>query len=406
MAAPALHVHMLPDHLSMTVGLVTWLVGADLTRRLRLLRDWNIPEAVTGGLLASLALLGIREGLGTEIVFDMETRDALMVMFFAGIGLNARVQDLVQGGRPLAVLLGLTVAFIVLQDLLGAGVALAFGEPAGLGVLLGSAALIGGHGTAIAWAPEIAAQFGREGAAELGVAMATLGLVAAALIGGPVARFLIERRDLMPARPTEDLAVGVAYDEEVFERITLRGLMRALLALNLSVALGYAAAQAIETAGVKLPLFVPCLLMGILVGNLWSALAPADAQVSRTPGLNVISDFSLSVFLAMSLMSLQLWTLAGLGTMILAALVLQVGLAVAFILFAVFPLMGGAYRAAVLSAGFAGFSLGATPTAIANMTAVAKRYGPSPTAFVILPLVSAFFVDLANAAAIRLFLSL
>ena len=168
----------------------------------------------------------------------------------------------------------------------------------------------------------------------------------------------------------------------------------------------WAAAQAIETAGVKLPLFVPCLLMGILVGNLWSALAPADAQVSRTPGLNVISDFSLSVFLAMSLMSLQLWTLAGLGTMILAALVLQVGLAVAFILFAVFPLMGGAYRAAVLSAGFAGFSLGATPTAIANMTAVAKRYGPSPTAFVILPLVSAFFVDLANAAAIRLFLSL
>lgn len=399
-------VRHVPDHLSMTLGLVTWLVGADLTRRVRLLRDWNIPEAVTGGLAASLVLLGIRQILGTEIVFDMETRDALMVMFFAGIGLNARLPDLLEGGRPLAVLLALTVAFIALQDVLGLAVALVFGMPAGLGVLMGSAALIGGHGTAIAWAPEVAELTGSGGAAELGVTMATLGLVAAALIGGPIARFLIESRNLMPERPAEDLAVGVAYEDEVFERITLRGLMRALLAMNLSVALGYLAAEAIETTGFKLPVFVPCLLMGIVVGNLWSALAPADAQVGRTPALNVISDFSLSVFLAMSLMSLQLWTLSGMGLMLGVALVVQVAAAVAFILYVVFPAMGGAYRAAVLSAGFAGFSLGATPTAIANMTAVAKRYGPSPTAFVILPLVSAFFVDLANAAAIRLFLSL
>ncbi|MDF2234952.1 sodium/glutamate symporter [Albimonas sp. CAU 1670] len=401
-----LHVHRAPDHLALTMGLVTWLVGADLTRRVRLLRDWNIPEAVTGGLLASLVLLAAREGLGTEIAFEMETRDSLMVLFFAGIGLNARLADLVEGGRPLAILLALTVAYIALQDVLGVAVALAFGAPAGMGVLMGSAALIGGHGTAIAWAPEVAEATGAAGAAELGVAMATLGLVAAALVGGPVARFLIEGRNLMPSRPAEDLAVGVSYDEEVFERITLRGLMRALLALNVSVALGYVAAEAIEAAGFKLPLFVPCLLMGIVVGNLWSALAPSDAQVSRTPALNVISDFSLSVFLAMSLMSLQLWTLAEMGWMMLAALLVQVAAAVAFILWAVFPAMGSAYRAAVLSAGFAGFSLGATPTAIANMTAVAKRYGPSPTAFVILPLVSAFFVDLANAAAIRLFLSL
>ena len=398
--------HTVPDNLALTFGLVVYLVGAHLTRRSRLLRDWNIPEAVTGGMAASLALLALREFAHIEIAFEMETRDSLMVMFFAGIGLNARLADLLEGGRPLAILLVLTLAFIFAQDAVGLGVALAFGESPSLGVLMGSAALIGGHGTAIAWSPTVGEQAGVAGAMELGVAMATLGLVVAAIMGGPIARFLIEKRNLMPERPAEDLAVGVAYDEEVFERISLQGLMRALLALNIAVALGYVAAQAIEAAGLQLPLFVPCLLMGIVVGNIWSAVAPAGAEVSRTPALNVISDFSLSVFLAMSLMSLQLWTLAGLGWMLLAALALQTLLAVGYIVFVLFPAMGGAFRAAMLSAGFAGFSMGATPTAIANMTAVAKRYGPSPTAFVILPLVSAFFVDLANAAAIRLFLSL
>ena len=157
--------------------------------------------------------------------------------------------------------------------------------------------------------------------------------------------------------------------------------------------------------GLKLPLFVPCMLTAIGIGNLLPLLAPRLPAVSRSPALGLVSDVALGMFLAMSLMSMQLWTLKGMGLLMLVSMALQTALALAFVLFVVFRLMGGEYRAAVLSAGFVGFTLGATPTAIANMNAVTKRYGPSPIAFVILPLVSAFFVDIANAAVIQLFLA-
>ena len=244
------------DHLALTLGLVVYLLGAHLTRRVRVLRDWNIPEPVTGGLVASLAALALHEAAGLELSFDLASRDGLLVLFFAALGLNARLSDLAEGGRPLAILLALTLAFIILQDVAGLGVALAFGAPAGLGVLMGSAALIGGHGTAIAWAQEAASVTGVEATMELGVAMATLGLVAAALLGGPVARMLIEGRELSPDRPSEDLTVGVAYDEERSETITHHGVMRAMLALNIAVGLGYAASEAIAETGFRLPLFV------------------------------------------------------------------------------------------------------------------------------------------------------
>lgn len=393
------------DHLALTLGLVVYLLGAWLTRKVALLRDWNIPEPVTGGLIAALAVLAVHEAAGVEVSFELESRDSLLVLFFAAIGLNARIADLARGGRPLGMLLALTVAFILAQNVVGALAAVAFSVPLGAGVLMGSAALIGGHGTAIAWAPEIAETQGLSGAMELGVATATLGLVAAALLGGPVARLLIEGRGLTPAHPAEDLTVGVPFDEERTERITVHGVMRAMLALNVAVGLGFAVSEAIAETGFRLPLFVPCLLMGIAIGNLYAWLAPGWPEIPRTPEVNLISDFALSVFLAMSLMSLQLWTLASMGWMLAAALALQVALAAAYVIFVLFPLMGGEYRAAVLASGFAGFALGATPTAIANMTAVTKRYGPSPLAFVILPLVSAFFVDLANAVAIQFFLT-
>ncbi len=397
---------LVPDFLALTLALVVYLVGADMTRRFEFLRDYNIPEPVAGGLLASVLIALIHAAFDLRVEFELETRDALLVTFFAGIGLNARVSDLLNGGKPLAILLALTVGFIVVQNAVGVAGAALFGLPSGAGVLLGSASLIGGHGTAIAWAPEIAATQELAGAMELGVAAATLGLIAAAVIGGPVAAFLIERRNLTPDRPTEELTVGIAHDEADQEPITHVAIMRALLAVNVSIALGWAASEAIAGTGFTLPLFVPCLIMGVVIGNLLTALFPRMVPVSRSPALGLISDYALSVFLAMSLMSLQLSTLTGLGAALLFVLAVQTALTVGFVVFALFPAMGGGYRAAVLSAGFAGFSMGATPTAIANMTAVTKRYGPSPMAFIILPLVSAFFVDLANAFVIRLFLAL
>jgi ESS family glutamate:Na+ symporter len=182
--------------------------------------------------------------------------------------------------------------------------------------------------------------------------------------------------------------------------------MGALLALHVAIILGYLAHKGLEAQGFKLPLFVTCLLVAIVLSNLQTLLFPKMPWPARTPALALISDYALSIFLAMSLMSMQLWTLAGLAGPLLGILALQTIAAFLFIVFVLFRAMGQNYEAAVLSAGFGGFTLGATPTALANMGAVTKKYGPAPTAFIILPLVSAFFVDLVNAFLINFFLGL
>lgn len=185
--------------LSVTIGFIVFFVGAFLTRKVRFLRDFSIPEPVSGGLFIALLIWLWRELSGQEIEFDLTVRDYLLVIFFACIGLNAKVSDLVVGGKRLAILLGLTVVFMFMQNAIGATGALTFGLPLEIGVLLGTASLIGGHGTAIAWGPTIEGQTGFVAAAEIGVAAATLGLILAALLGGPIAKFLVERNKLTPA---------------------------------------------------------------------------------------------------------------------------------------------------------------------------------------------------------------
>ncbi|MDE0590116.1 sodium/glutamate symporter [Halocynthiibacter sp. C4] len=396
------HVHTIPEFITATLGFAVFLLGARLTRKVAFLREFNIPEPVTGGLLAAV-LFGLFSYLtNSSIVFMMESRDVFLVVFFTGIGLNARLSDLVTGGKPLALLMILTLAIIVIQDIIGVAGAVLFDMPAQAGVLLGSASLIGGHGTAIAWAPEVTRITGMDSAAELGVTVATVGLVLAALVGGPVAKFLVNRYDLHSSHPNAENTVGAVYEDDAHpEPITHISLMRTLLVLNLAIIGGFLLHETLLDWGLMLPLFVPCLIMGIVLGNLHSILFPKVPAVSRTPTLAVVTDFALGVFLAISLMTLDLAALAGLGGPVFATIAVQAVVTVLFVIFVLFPVLGRGYRAAVLASGFAGFSLGATPTAIANMTAVTKRYGPSPIAFVVLPLVSAFFVDIANAIVIQ-----
>ncbi|MCE8525913.1 sodium/glutamate symporter [Ruegeria pomeroyi] len=389
--------------MTVTLGLAVYLIGVRINDRLPFLERFSIPEPVTGGLLASLVALALYSLFGIELAFDLTGRDFLLVLFFTGIGLNARLGDLIAGGKPLAILLVLTLLTILAQNVIGVLGAVIFGFPAQAGVLFGSASLIGGHGTAIAWAPEVARATGLSAATELGVAVATLGLVIAALIGGPIATYLVDSRNLTPNRPDEELTVGLPNEmDEEPPRIDHKSLMRVLLTLNVAILLGFALHETIDQMGLKLPLFVPCLLTAIVVGNLRTALFPRAPRVSRTPTLALISEFALGAFLAMSLMSLQLWTIAETGLALAVIIAAQTLFALGFILLVLFRVMGGGYRAAVLAAGFGGFALGATPTAIANMTAVTKRYGPSPLAFIVLPLVSAFFVDIANAVVIQM----
>ncbi len=398
---------VVPAFISVTLGFIVFFLGVFLTRKVTFLGNYNIPEPVSGGLAVALLTWAFFAISGQQIVFDLEVRDYLLVVFFATIGLNARISDLFLGGRLLVLLLAMTLVFMVLQNVVGLVGVTVFGLPPATSVLVGSASLIGGHGTAIAWGPQIEEMTGFGAAPEMGVAAATLGLILAAVLGGPIAKRLIDRNDLKSDQSEEPI-VGLEFDdtENPDDLINHVSLMRGMLAVHVAILLGYILHLAILDAGVKLPLFVPCLLVGIAMSNTVPYVFPSLIWPARTKSLAVISDYCLSVFLAMSLMSLQLWTLAELGAPILAVLVLQVVMTVAFILFVFFRLMGSSYQGAVLSAGFAGFTLGATPTAIANMSSVTKRYGPAPLAFIVLPLVSAFFVDLANAVIIQVFVSL
>ena len=393
-----------PAFLTFTISIVVFFLGAGLNHWITPLRRWNIPEAVTGGLLAAVVTLIAYRVFGLAITFDLGTRDMLLLYFFTGIGLNARLSDLLTGGRPFFVLLALTIAFLVIQNLIAAGSVAALRLPKGITVLLGSASLIGGHGTTIAWAPLIEERFGLAHATEIGVAAATLGLVIASVVGGPVASFLISRHGLRGS-VDEAPAVGLpdVPDEPGNDDLNHISLLRTLVVLNIAILLGFAVDDLLAKTGIKLPLFVACMIVAIGLTNTLPRLLPHLRWPSRTPALALISDLSLNIFLAMSLMSMQLWTLGGLGPALVVVLAVQTAAAVAYMMFVVFPAMGRKYLAAVIAAGFSGISLGATPTAIANMTAVTKAHGAAPTAFIILPLVSAFFIDIANALVIGLF---
>ncbi|MEK1887327.1 MAG: sodium/glutamate symporter [Phyllobacterium sp.] len=394
-----------PGFVSLTIAIVVFFIGAELNGRIAALRQWNIPEAVTGGMLAALATLIAYRVLGIAISFDLAARDLLLLYFFTGIGLNARLADLIAGGKPLIILLGLTLVYLVIQNVIAAASAAALGLPEGITVLLGSASLIGGHGTTIAWAPILVERFGLTNAMEIGVAAATLGLVIASLVGGPVAGLLIARYRLKG--PEAALSIGLSDDpdhpmEDDLNHVTL---LRTILVLNVAVLIGYTVDELLADLGFRLPLFVACLLTAIVLTNVVPRIMPMLFWPTRTRALALVSDLSLSIFLAMSLMSMQLWTLGGLGPSLLLVLAIQTVAAIAYILFAVFPLMGRNYDAAVIAGGFSGISLGATPTAIANMTAITKLHGAAPMAFIILPLVSAFFIDIANAFAIGFFVN-
>ena len=392
--------------LAFTLGIIVLFMGKRVNGTVGFLREFSIPEPVTGGLLFSILFGIVYAATGVAVEFDLAARDFLLIYFFTTIGINASIKDLLSGGKPLVVLLVITVAYMVIQDLTGVSVAALFGLPAPVGLLGGSVSLIGGHGTAIAWAPRIAENHGVSNAMEIGIACATFGLILASLMGGPIAKFLITRHNLTPEKK-EQLDVGVPEDNGN-GRITSLDFLDAILAIHMSILLGLLLNQGLLRLGLELPMFVPCLFAGILLTNLIPENFPrlsGSRWPSRTPSMALIADVSLGTFLAMSLMSMQLWTLIDLAGPIITILLAQFMIAVAINLFVVFRAMGRNYDAAVVCAGFGGISLGSTPTAMANMSAVTQRYGASHLAFIIVPLVCAFFIDLVNAVLIPFFLA-
>ncbi len=389
---------------SFTVGVIVFLLGWRINNAVSLFQEYTIPEPVTGGLLIAMLLAFAHAVFGFNIEFDMGARDELMLYFFTAIGLNASFKKLLSGGLSLAVLLAATIVFLIAQDLIGTSLASLIGLEPTVGLLAGSISLVGGHGTAIAWAPVIASQHNVPNALEIGTACATFGLVLASLMGGPIAQYFIRTKNLTPP-PNPQLDIGTMRSESIkssFDSVTV---LRTLLALHIAIFLGLLLQESLDEFGIMLPSFVPCLVMGIILTNIVPLIFPKYPWPAESRPLALIAEVALGVFLAMSLMSLDLLNLASLAGPLAILLGAQFIFSVAFTSLIIFKIMGKDYESAVICAGFGGIAMGSTPTAIANMTAVSERYGAAPKAFIIVPLVCSFFIDIMNAMIISFFLS-
>ncbi|MGN8274455.1 sodium/glutamate symporter [Pseudomonas sp. SMN5] len=378
------------------------LLGRGLVARVGFLRAYNIPEPVAGGLVVALVLLILRF-LDIEVRFDTSLQTPLMLAFFATIGLSADFASLRKGGRVVGIFLLAVTGLLVVQNALGIGLATTLGLDPLMGLLTGSITLAGGHGTGAAWGTMFSEKFGLASASELAMASATFGLVLGGLIGGPVARVLIKRAP-KPRPEPEKPWLPKGFEQPNKERsITPFSFIETLALIAVSLLAGTLLNGWLHDTAFELPTFVCVLFVGVVLRNGLSALGVYQVFERE---VSVLGNVSLSLFLAIALMSLKLWDLAALALPIFIILAAQALVMALFAIFVTFRMMGRNYDAAVLAAGHCGFGLGATPTAIANMQAVTQRYGASQIAFLVVPMVGAFFIDIINVIVIKLYLAL
>lgn len=376
------------------------LLGYFLVKRINVLKTFNIPEPVVGGFIVAIGLLIWHKIDGTSFNFDKNLQTTMMLVFFTSIGLSANFSRLIKGGKPLVVFLFIAALLIFGQNVIGIASSMALGIHPAYGLLAGSVTLTGGHGTGAAWADTFTHQFNLQGATEIAIACATFGLVFGGIIGGPVARFLLNRQK-QGENPENDEVDDIqeAFEHPTYKRkITARSLIETIAMISVCLLIGqYLDVQTKGTA-LQLPTFVWCLFTGVIVRNILTNIFRFQVAESA---IDVLGSVGLSIFLAIALMSLRLWELAGLAIDVLIVLAIQVAFMAAFAIFITYRAMGKDYDAVVLSAGHCGFGLGATPTAIANMQTITSRFGPSHKAFLIVPMVGAFFIDLINAALLK-----
>lgn len=385
------------------LAILVLFLGKYLISKTAFLRNYNIPEPVVGGLIASVVFGLLYALFDLQFEFALDVRDELLIGFFTTIGLSSRFETLLKGGAQLVILLVLAAFYLGIQNGTGVAVATLAGFDQLVGIIGGSVSLSGGHGTAIAWTPIFRDDYGIALAGEVGIACATFGLILGGLLGGPLARFLVQRHNL-EADSDAVQTIGIEHQHKMIP-IDYERMLRTIFILFVTIGIGIHIDLGLGKLGVQLPTFVSCLFAGILVTNLVPLMLPKLnlPKPEQSRSLALVSELCLGLFLAISLMSLQLWDLADLGFPILLMLIAQVVIVLLWAGIVVFRAMGATYDAAVMSSGYVGLALGATPTAIANMTAVTKLYGPSPRAFIIVPLIGAFFIDLANAIIIQLY---
>ena len=393
------------------------LLGRLLVAKIKLLQNFNIPEPVAGGLLMSFLVYllytvtglsfenGLTFGEGISLNFDKGLQDSFMLFFFTSIGLSADLSRLKSGGIGLFIFLGIVALFIVVQNIVGIGLASAFGLEPIIGLVTGSITLTGGHGTAGAWGKVLEQDYHIQGATALGMASATFGLVLGGLIGGPVARRLVNK---MGRKPLSDEAQKNNNDNDtevaVFEQPEKQRLITSKSAIEtmalFAACLSFSALMDSDTVKAffpekfNLPQFVWALFFGVFLRNLLTYVFKIK-MFDRA--IDVFGNASLSLFLGIALLNLKLWQLLDLALPMLVILAVQTFVMSTYAYFVTYRLMGKDYDAAVLAGGHCGFGLGATPTAVANMQSITDKFGPSHKAFLIVPMVGAFFVDFVNA---------
>lgn len=403
--------YQLDAFLTIIAAVAVLLVGYVFVNKVSILKKYNIPEPVAGGMVAAVITYILFKSLNITVNFDTNIQQIFMLMFFTSVGLSASLIKLKEGGKSLLVFLVCVIIFVLLQNAVGISFAKALGLDPLIGLITGSVTLTGGHGTAGAWGAVFEQEYGVQGAIALGMASATFGLIIGGMIGGPVAKFLIRRfqlaEEILPETgrneaPSSALTAPFEYPEKT-RLITADDAVKTLGMFAICISFAYFMTGFAKGQWFELPTFVWALMCGVIVRNILEH--GLKVQVFERC-IDVFGNASLALFLAMALMSLQLWLLADLAGPMVIILIVQTIFLMLYLYFVTFRVMGKNYDAAVLCAGQCGVNLGATPTAIANIQAVTNTYGSSHKAFLIIPLTGAFFVDIVNAMVIQISISI
>jgi ESS family glutamate:Na+ symporter len=388
-----------------TLALATALffIGQFIVWRSQFLQRYSIPVPVVGGVL--FALLLAVASLATDIQFEMDDspRDPLLLAFFATLGLGADLRSLLRGGWKLVILIGLFVAVMIMQGMIGMAMASALDLHPLVGLLGGSISLIGGHGTAAAYATSFAEHYNLQGALELGMAAATAGLILGSLLAGPVAERVMRRIEARGERAGQPLATQALQPRAVLAPITAEQLLFVLLVCLACIAGAHYLQALLRDSGLLLPSFLWALLIGMLVRNVGNLLGLKGINDSA---VQAVGSVSLSLFLIMALMSMKILGLVAIAGPLLLIVLVNAAATAAFAYFITSRLMGGDYDAAVISGGQVAAGLATTAVGMSVMQTLTERHGPSPVAFLLIPIVGAFFADIANALVLQAFFAL
>ena len=398
---------------TVALAAVILFVGYGIRRRVGVLDRFNIPAPVIGGFTFAMLALALRQSGVLAFEFDTTLQTPFMIAFFTTIGLGASLALLKRGGPQVLVFWIAASVLAALQNGVGMTLASLLGVDPRLGLIAGSITMTGGHGTGAAFGKLLEEQGQLPGAVALAMAAATFGLVSGGIIGGPVGTRLIQRFRLRSggvadagsaatSREAEASSLDAEIDTEtVGEAPTAYVMLQMITVILGCMALGSVVSKW-AAQYVTLPAYIGAMLVAAVARNLFEGTGVVRIATRTIDDLGTIA---LALFLTMALMSLRLWELFDLALPMLAILIVQVAMMAAFAMFVTFRLMGRDYDAAVMAGGHCGFGLGATPNAVANMNSLVERFGAAPRAFLVLPMVGAFFIDFSNAVIITAFLN-